>query len=533
VRLEFLVGVRSNRLALLLSSGAWRREVSGASASSYEQVLGWVMSIVGQGLRVCMLAAEARPYASDGGLADVVAALSAALIRLHVHVRTILPLYWQVRRRTPLHKIADLPPVRMGDRLCPGSLHADPRQDPPAFYFIENHEFFDRSGIYNDSATGEGYADNFERFNFFTLAALEALRHLDLKPQILHCHDSQTGLAPAYLKLSKIGDRYYRDITTLFTIHNLAYQGLYERQKFVLTGLPGDLFYAMGPFEYYGQLNLMKAAICYADVLNTVSPQYAREIQSPEYGAGLDNVLRTRKDDLHGILNGIDTEEWDPAKDPLIFAPFSADDLSGKRINKEKLQDLCGFAVRQVPLIGMISRLVDQKGVDLFLAVAHELNRMDCQWVILGSGLKKYQDALKELAREHPEKFSVHLGFDNRLAHRIEAGADIFVMPSRYEPCGLNQMYSMKYGAVPIVRHTGGLADTVRDFGSKNGVGTGFKFNDYSPAEFLKTIQRAVEVWKDKEAWGGLMRSAMSEDFSWERSARQYVELYAKATANL
>jgi starch synthase len=476
-----------------------------------------------------MFSAEVRPYATDGGLADVVQALPTTLANLGIDVRVLTPLYRQVRKTAQLKKIADLPPVQMGAVVYPSALFVDEQQSSPRNYFIENDEFFDRDGIYNEPATGEGYPDNFERFNFFMLAALDAVKQMPLAPQVIHCHDSQTGLVPAYLKLSRIRDPFYRGISTVFTIHNLAYQGVYEKAKFALTGLPDDLFYAMGPFEFYAHLNIMKAAICYADVLNTVSPQYAREIQTPEFGYGLDNVLRTRQNDLYGILNGIDTKMWDPANDPLIFAPFSPDNLEGKKINKERLQDLCGFALRDVPLIGMISRLVDQKGFDLLLDVREQLNGMDCQWVVLGTGLKKYQQGLRELTQESPEKFAVFLEFNTTLAHRIEAGCDMFLMPSRYEPCGLNQIYSMRYGTIPIVRHTGGLADTVRDVNSKNGLGTGFKFNEYSTTELLRALARATEAWRDQEAWQRLIRNAMAEDFSWERSARQYLELYSKA----
>jgi len=488
------------------------------------------MSNVRDNLKVCMFSAEVRPYATDGGLADVLAALPAALADNGVDVRVVSPLHRQVRRIAEVVKVMDLPPVQMGLQQFEASLYCDRRQNPPRNFFIENQEFFDRPGVYNDPSTGDGYPDNFERFNFFMLAALDAIRHSGWKPDILHCHDSQTGLIPAYLKLSRIHDPFYRGMATVFTIHNLAYQTLVDQVKFQLTGLPPDLFYPMGPFEFYGQLNVMKAAICYADLLTTVSPQYAREIQTPELGYGLDNVLRTRKSDLFGILNGIDTREWNPANDPNISAPFTADDLTGKRVNKEQLQDACGFAVRDVPLIGMISRLVDQKGIDIFLSARDQITRMDCQWVILGTGMKKYQDAMREFARDHPDRFSVHLEYNNQLAHRIEAGADMFLMPSRYEPCGLNQIYSMRYGTIPIVRHTGGLADTVRDFSNKNGDGTGFKFRDYSSTELVKTLIRAAEVWRDKDQWQRLIRNAMAEDFSWNRSAREYLDLYVRIT---
>lgn len=459
----------------------------------------------------------------------MVAALPSSLADLGVEIRVFTPLYRQVRKTARLVKICDLPAVRMGSFSFPSALFGDEQQRPHRNYFIANDEFFDRDGIYNQPSTGEGYPDNFERFNFFMLAALDALKQLQWAPDVIHCHDSQTALVPAYLKLARANDPFFRGVATVFTIHNLAYQGVYDKAKYALTGLPADLFYPMGPFEFYGHLNLMKAGICYADVLNTVSPQYAREIQTPEFGYGLDNVLRTRQNDLYGILNGIDTKVWDPANDPLIFAPYSAEDLSGKRVNKERLQDFCGFAVKPVPLFGIVSRLVEQKGIDLFLSLKDQLNRLDCQWVVLGTGLKKYHDALREVARDNPDKFAVFLEFNSTLAHRIEAGADMFLMPSRYEPCGLNQIYSMRYGTIPVVRHTGGLADTVRDFNEKNGLGTGFKFNEYSSSELLKAILRAIEAWRDKSAWQKLIQNAMSEDFSWERSARRYLELYSKA----
>ena len=475
-----------------------------------------------------MVAAECRPYATDGGLADVVGALPQELATLGLEVRVMTPLYRQVRKGAKLVKIADLPPVTMGDRSYDSAVYADADQQLRRNYFVANDEFFDRDGIYNQPSTGEGYPDNFERFNFLNVGALDALKAIDWRPDVIHCHDSQTALIPAYLKLSRIMDPFYKGIATLFTIHNLAYQGIFEKAKYRLTGLPDDLFYAMGPFEFYGMLNSMKAGICYADALNTVSPQYAREIQTRELGYGLDDVLRARAKDLFGILNGIDTDTWNPATDPLIDRRFSVDDLESKVINKERLQDLCGFALRDVPLIGMISRLADQKGFDLLLAARDQLSRMDCQWVILGTGLKKYQDALRELARENPERFSVFLEYNNKLAHQIEAGSDMFLMPSRYEPCGLNQIYSMRYGSIPIVRHTGGLADTVKDFESKDGQGTGFKFQDYSSVELLKAIQRAMRAWKDKPVWRRLVINAMRQDHSWNRSAAHYLDVYKK-----
>jgi starch synthase len=487
------------------------------------------MSTVPHRLRVCMLAAEARPYATVGGLADVIAALPPALERQGVEVRVFTPLYRRVALLPYIKKIADLGEGSVPNSVCPCSLWGDIRQDPIRNYFIGNDDCFDREGVYDDPGSEEGYPDNFERFNFFMVAALEALRFLDWKPHVLHCHDWETALVPAYLKLGRMGEPFYKDISTVLTIHNLAYQGIFPAEKFGQTGIPLELFYPLGPFEYYGHLNILKAGLCYADVLNTVSEQYAREIQTEEYGCGLDPVLGMRKEDLYGILNGIDIEEWNPATDQFIHANYSAENLSGKQINKEMLQDSSGFAVRDVPLIGMISRLADQKGLDLFLKAFDDLRRIDCQWVLLGTGLKKYQGPLLRLARNHPERLSVFLQYENRLAHQIAAGSDMFLMPSRYEPCGLNQFYGMRYGTVPIVRHTGGLGDTVRDFSQENGLGNGFKFFDYDSAEMVNAIRRAVDVWRKKESWLQLVKNGMTEDFSWDQSARRYVDLYHKA----
>ncbi|MGH9339763.1 MAG: glycogen synthase GlgA [Acidobacteriota bacterium] len=489
-------------------------------------------------LEVCMLSAEVRPYSTVGGLSDVVAALPAALIELGVEVRVLSPLYRQVRafrtsgrRAGGLKKLADLK-VPLPGRVHESAIYIDPGEKPTRNYFIEQDEYFDREGIYNEESTGVGYPDNFERFNFFMVAALEALARLEWKPHVLHCHDSQTALLPAYLKLARMADPFYKDLSTVLTIHNLAYQGVFSADKYRQTGLPHELFYGTGPFEYYGLLNMMKAGICYADVLNTVSQQYAKEIQTKEYGSGLESVLERRKTDLYGILNGIDTKVWDPQTDPLIFANYSAQKMAGKKTNKRELQKLCGLSTEDVPIVGMISRLADQKGFDLLLELKKELAAMNCQWVILGTGMKSYQDALEELAREYPDKFAVYIQFDTELSHRIEAGSDMFLMPSRYEPCGLNQMYSMRYGTIPVVRNTGGLADTVEEFDSQNGKGTGFKFFEANARELLKALKRAIDTYQDRALWRKIMQNAMAQDFSWEKSAREYVRLYEKAIAH-
>ncbi|MDA2924951.1 glycogen synthase GlgA [Acidobacteria bacterium AH-259-L09] len=480
-------------------------------------------------LKVCMVAAEAHPYSKVGGLGDVVSALSSALLEEEIEVRVFTPFYAHVGR-FPLEKRGELNQIWMGARRCEGAFYVDSSESTFVNYFIGNEEFFNRAGIYHCPGSGEEYLDNFERFNFLSLASLQTLNQMEWKPDVFHCHDWHAALLPAYLKLGQVSG-FLQNTSTLFTIHNLAYQGIFAREKFFLTGLAEDSFYPASAFEHSGKLNMMKAGICYASLINTVSPQYSREIQTQEFGCGLDEVLRERRNDLYGVLNGIDTRVWDPQSDPLIFADFSADDISGKGINKTRLQQLSGLAEQDVPLIGIISRLADQKGIDLFLAIKDELDRMDCQWVILGTGSKTYEDELERFARRNPHSFSVHLEFNDQLAHRIEAGSDILLMPSRYEPCGLNQMYSMRYGTIPVVRHTGGLADTVQEFDPETRSGNGFKFYDYRPEALLEGIQKAVKTWKDKDLWRQLVHNAMSTDFSWRRSALQYIDLYQKAVS--
>lgn len=480
-------------------------------------------------LRVCMLTPEVHPYAAVGGLADVISALTRALRRKGMEVRIFSPLYRFVCARAQLKKVVDLGEIALGPKSFSSAVYVDVEQDPTINYFIAESRFFDRPGVYTEPETGEGYEDNFERFNFFVLASLEALFRMDWKPHLLHCHDCHTALAPAYLKLGRMGLPFFNNIASVLTVHNLAYQGVYPAEKFPTTNLPGELFYPLGPFEFYGQINSMKAGLCYADVINTVSPQYAREIQTPEYGCGLDGVLRRRQGDLYGILNGIDTEEWDPERDPLIFAPYSRTNPAGKRINKSELQVLCGFERRDVPLIGMVSRVVEQKGFDLLLELRDEVSRMDCQWVFLGRGQRRYESALAELARQRPDRFYYQPEYNQTLAHRIQAGCDMALIPSRFEPCGLSQMYGMRYGAVPVVRHTGGLADTVQDFHSSHGNGNGFKFYDYGARSLLEVLHRAVRTWEDRTSWSRLVANAMSADFSWDRSAEEYVGLYRRA----
>ncbi len=479
-------------------------------------------------IRACMISAELAPWSQVGGLGAVVSSLSEALRQQGVDVRTITPLYPPVRQ-LPLAKLGELEPVRMGSRCYRAAVYVDVSRRPSVNVFIESHDFFDRAGVYVDPQSGQGYSDNFERFNFFCLAALQFLLRSNWKPQLLHCHDSHTALIPAYLSLDNPHPR-IPWVPSLLTIHNLEYQGLCDAQKFALTGLSPSYFFWGGPFEFYGQLNLLKAGIEFADRITTVSPRYAQEIQTPEFGCGLEGVLSQRRNRLAGILNGIDTSEWSPESDPWIRAHFSSADLAGKIENKQALQRACGLPFRNVPLISTVSRLVEQKGFDLFLAIQDQLKQMDVQWVVLGQGARHYQQALSNLSLEQPGKFVARHDFEPELAHQIQAGSDMALMPSRFEPCGLSQMYAMRYGTAPIARRTGGLADTVGDFDPLSGQGTGFTFDHYHPGVLLECIKRAVGVWKNRDSWNRLVDNAMHQDFSWRKSARRYLELYAELT---
>ncbi|HEV8130896.1 MAG TPA: glycogen synthase GlgA [Acidobacteriota bacterium] len=484
-----------------------------------------------ENLRVLIAAAEAAPFAKDGGLADVIGALPRELCHLGMDARVIIPRYASLthagllRPKTSLGRIS-LEVYRFESRLWESAL---PDSTVP-IYFVENNDFFGRNGIYNDPISGEGFSDNFQRFLYFTKAVFVACERIDWIPQVIHCNDSQTALIPAYLKLRLAGHPHWGRTASLFTIHNLGYQGQVGMDLFKLTDLPRHLIYPTGPFEFYGNLNPMKAGIVFADVLNTVSPTYAREIQHDDrLGVGLQAVLRSRTRDLHGILNGIDDEEWNPETDPLISAPFSVSRLAGKAKNKEELQRAFNLDERaDVPLIGFIGRLAEQKGLDLVLESIPEFVAMDLQFVLLGSGQRKYHDAFQAVATRYPHMFGVAFSFDDKLAHWIEAGSDIFLMPSRYEPCGLNQMYSLRYGTVPVVRDTGGLADTVRDC-HRDPDGNGFKFYTYSSHEMLAALRRALFAFKKRTEWRKIMKRGMTEDFSWRKSAQRYSELYRLA----
>jgi len=394
---------------------------------------------------------------------------------------------------------------------------------------VRHDPAFARAGLYQ-APTGDDYPDNAERFALFCRAVVESCRALPFRPDVLHAHDWQTALLPVYLKTTLRDDPVLQETASVFTIHNLGYQGLFDPEILPRLGLPWELFTPAG-LEFYGKVNLLKGGLIYADLLTTVSRRYSQEIQEPEHGFGLDGVLRARRDDLYGILNGIDPEEWNPETDAFIAARYSAADPSGKARCKQDLQERFALPVRpEVPLLGVISRLAPQKGLDLLRDILDELMRLDLQLVLLGSGEKALEAAFREAAAQHPSRLGVKIGFDIPLSHQIEAGADLFLMPSRYEPCGLNQMYSLAYGTIPVVRATGGLDDTIVQFDPETGEGNGFKFADPTPAAFLQAIRSALALFQQKPHWARLVGNAMSADFTWDRSAREYVRVYRLAT---
>lgn len=485
-------------------------------------------------LNILFCSPEVTPFSKTGGLGDVAGSLPKALAEIGCKVRVITPRYACVSDTSvDLKKVIDSVTLRIGGRneacgLYEGRLH---RSDVP-LYFVSNDKYFDRQGIYQED--GKDYKDNLERFSFFSMAVLRSIKELGWRPDVIHCNDWQTALIPVYLKTLVQEDKdlrdFYKDTGTLLTIHNLGYQGLFSGDKFPLTGLKWTLFDING-LEYFGEINLLKGGIVFSDIINTVSPAYSREIQAEEEGYGLDGVLRERRNDLYGILNGVDYTEWDPSKDTHIVPRYSLRSLSRKKGCKKDLQKNCGLPIGDVPLIGMVSRLDDQKGFDILLEIMDELMQLDIQMVILGTGKPKYQDSLKRFAARYPAKISVNLFFDNPLAHKIEAGSDIFLIPSKYEPCGLSQLYSFRYGTVPIAHKTGGLADTITDYTPSNIISdkaTGFLFRHYSAEDLLKAILLGLSIYKDNKQWKKLMVNGMKSDFSWERSANAYVTLCKK-----
>lgn len=471
-------------------------------------------------MEILFVASEVAPWSKTGGLGDVGGALPRALAARGHAVHVVTPRYGLID------------PEASGFVRRDGALRVRGeattlwvKEGRPVVYLLEHERYYGgRSGLYGDGVNE--YGDNAERFAYLARAALALPAALRLRPRIVHANDWQAGLCPYLLRHEHGDDPALAGARTVFTIHNLAYQGTFPKQVMPFLGLPWDVF-QHDAMELHDQLSFMKAGLSFADALTTVSPTYAKEILTPEGGHGLDAVLRHRRADLHGILNGIDVSEWDPARDPHLPAHYSARDLAGKAVCKAVLQRELGLAIRpDVPLLAMVTRLADQKGIDLVVAALADLLAREVQVAVLGTGSHAYEEAFARAARERPDRMAARIGFDEGLAHRMEAGADLFLMPSRFEPCGLNQMYSLRYGTPPVVRAVGGLDDTVEDFDGWNR-GTGFKFGDYTPQALLFALRRALDVWRDKRAWHGLVVRGMGQDFSWDRSARSYEALYA------
>lgn len=472
---------------------------------------------------VLIIGSEALPFAKTGGLADVLGALPAALARLGWDVTLVLPKYRAVAGDllgpSPVDRFA----LTVGGYAAEVGFFEAPLDDGARALLVDVPALYDRSELYGVGNTD--YPDNPRRFAVLVRAALEFAARRAKPPSVVHAHDWQAGLAPVYLRTLYARHPLLGGTPSLFTIHNLAYQGLFQPDWLPRLDLPWELL-SVDRLEFWGKISFLKGGINDAQMITTVSQKYAEEIQTPEFGFGFDGIIRRRARDLVGILNGIDTRQWDPAHDRWLPAPYSPENLSGKRLDKAELLTRYRLPTDDAsltrPAIGMISRMVDQKGLDLIAAIARDIPALDATWVVLGAGETRYQDLWRELAARYPDRIGVRIGFDEELAHLIEAGADLFLMPSRFEPCGLNQMYSLRYGTVPVVRAVGGLADTIRD--NK----TGFVFQEYSPNALWGALQRALKAFGNQQKWRALQAAGMKQDYSWDRSAREYVRIYER-----
>ena len=480
-------------------------------------------------MKVLMASPEVAPFAKTGGLADVVGALPRALADNGLEACVVMPLHRVVKQANyKLEKLDHTLSLKIGDKTISIAVHVGqlPNSDVPV-YFLEMDHYFDREFLYG-TPNGD-YKDNCERFIVFSLGVLELVKSANLQVDVIHCHDWQAALIPLYMKT--IYRQMAEGMKSVLTIHNLDYQGTFWHWDMPLTGLDWKHF-NWKELEFYGKLNFLKGGLVYADAITTVSKGYAREIQTREFGCGLEGVIQERNSRLTGIVNGIDYETWNPATDRLIPARFTPANLAGKEKCKAALQKQSRLTVdKRIPLIGFIGRLAGQKGVDLVASCIERLADREVQFVILGAGEAKFQEMLAAIRDKHPDKVSLNLAFNENLAHLIEAGSDMFLMPSRYEPCGLNQLYSLKYGTLPIVRETGGLADTVVDSNPetlKYGTASGFVFRDYDVEQCLKTIERALALYADRKKWTALMKRAMKQDWSWKRSAKEYIDLYCR-----
>ena len=485
-------------------------------------------------LKIFFVSPEISPFAKTGGLADIASALPKEIKNAGHDIRLFMPQYTVVNdRKFVLREVIRLKKldIPFGDTRIHVNIKSSFLPDTKIqVYFLDYPPYFNREEFYVDPKTNRDYADNAERFALFCRSAIETLKRLHWHPDVIHCNDWQTGFIPVFLKTLYKDDDSFKNTKTLFTIHNLAYQGIFPVSKLKMTGLPDTLFTVGNTLEYYGKVSFLKAGIEYADLINTVSPTYNQEIQNDkELGFGFQDILKRRSKSLYGILNGVDYSEWSPEVDQWIPGKYDSKSLTNKIVDKQQLLGFCNLPYDEnVPCIGLISRLVDQKGLDLIVKKFDQIMEPGVQFIILGKGEEKYQEFFTAAAQKYPQQFAAFFRFDNRLAHLIEAGCDMFLMPSKFEPCGLNQLYSLRYGTIPIVRKTGGLADTVVDFSTDEQKGTGFVFEKYDADDFLTTLKLAVHTFGDKKKWKGMIRRGMKQDFSWKASSREYIKLYTK-----
>ena len=479
-------------------------------------------------MKILLASSEVHPYSKTGGLADMVGALGKALARAGHQVRIVTPLYRDLLEKFPQVKREDWQfDLPLGDRRVQAELFSLEVEKGLTVYFIQQPGFYFRAGLYLEDDVS--YSDNAERFIFFSKCVAHLARYLPWRPDVVHVNDWQTALVPALILHQRRAEGWGNPPPVCLSIHNLAYQGIFPASAFALTNLPTDFFTVDGA-EFYGGLNCLKAGIAFADVITTVSPRYAREITTEEFGCGLDDRLRHRQDRLFGILNGVDCEEWNPSDDAFLSRPYSGARLAGKTANKLALQKEMELPVTaDVPLFGTISRLAEQKGVDIQLGALQEMLSTKMQFVLLGSGSAAYERGYHELARRFPDKAAVRVGYDEGLAHRIEAGCDFYLMPSLFEPSGLNQMYSLRYGTIPIVRATGGLDDSVIDYTEDPARANGIKFREFSARALAKAIRKALALYENPALLRRFRQTAMKADFSWNQTIGEYVKVYKMA----
>jgi len=486
-------------------------------------------------LNVVLVTTEIVPFSKVGGLADVMGALPDELEALGARVAIFTPLYSSIDRAAygiAVERSLQALDVRVAGRTEQFRVQSALKPGTSVkVYFVESDRFYARNGIYTVPETGKAFPDEDERTIFFNRAVIATLKALGARPDVIHCNDFHAGLIPAYLAIEEAEDRHFSNAGTVFSIHNLAYQGIFGREFMQKAGFDPSFFSPMSPFEFWGRVNVMKVAVSFAGIISTVSRRYAEEIATTEeYGYGLEGVLRYRKNDLVGILNGIDQNVWDPSKDTLIPSRFTPAMIADKGKDRTALLKTFGLPAKSAgPVIGMVSRLVDQKGFDILAEAFDRLMALGVKLVILGTGQEKYHGVYKALAAKYPKQFGLRLEFNDRLAHLIEAGSDFFLMPSRYEPCGLNQMYSLRYGTIPIVRATGGLYDTIADIDGGGSGGNGFTFKDYTEGALIDAVKRAVALYGDKAVLRTVRKRIMGEDYSWRKSAKEYLAMYERA----